>query len=99
MAAKGLPVESTDRFRIPVDTVLERTVDIIVANAYKIKQTTKKKMDLTDSEWLAELCLNDMIEPSRIFPKEDRDELREALMGELEVSSIILIRQSLQIII
>ena len=167
-------VESTGRFWIPVHMILEGTVDVIVANAYKIKHTTKKKTDLKDSEWLAELCLNDMIEPSRIFPKEDRElrnltrareayirdlskeksrvhhvlescsiklssvisdvfgksgmhilnglmngvsiedilkgipdkrvrdkkaeELREALMGKLEVSAIILIRQSLQII-
>ena len=167
-------VESTGRFWIPVHMILEGTVDVIAANAYKIKHTTKKKTDLKDSEWLAELCLNDMIEPSRIFPKEDRElrnltrareayirdlskeksrvhhvlescsiklssvisdvfgksgmhilnglmngvsiedilkgipdkrvrdkkaeELREALMGKLEVSAIILIRQSLQII-
>jgi len=167
-------VESTGRFWIPVHMILDGTVDVIVANAYKIKHTTKKKTDLKDSEWLAELCLNDMIEPSRIFPKEDRElrnltrareayirdlskeksrvhhvlescsiklssvisdvfgksgmhilnglmngvsiedilkgipdkrvrdkkaeELREALMGKLEVSAIILIRQSLQII-
>ena len=167
-------VESTGRFWIPVHMILDGTVDVIVANAYKIKHTTKKKTDLKDSEWLAELCLNDMIGPSRIFPKEDRElrnltrareayirdlskeksrvhhvlescsiklssvisdvfgksgmhilnglmngvsiedilkgipdkrvrdkkaeELREALMGKLEVSAIILIRQSLQII-
>jgi len=167
-------VESTGRFWIPVHMILDGTVDVIAANAYKIKHTTKKKTDLKDSEWLAELCLNDMIEPSRIFPKEDRElrnltrareayirdlskeksrvhhvlescsiklssvisdvfgksgmhilnglmngvsiedilkgipdkrvrdkkaeELREALMGKLEVSAIILIRQSLQII-
>jgi transposase len=167
-------VESTGRFWIPVHMILDGTVDVIVANAYKIKHTTKKKTDLKDSEWLAELCLNDMIESSRIFPKEDRElrnltrareayirdlskeksrvhhvlescsiklssvisdvfgksgmhilnglmngvsiedilkgipdkrvrdkkaeELREALMGKLEVSAIILIRQSLQII-
>ena len=167
-------VESTGRFWIPVHMILDGTVDVIAANAYKIKHTTKKKTDLNDSEWLAELCLNDMIEPSRIFPKEDRElrnltrareayirdlskeksrvhhvlescsiklssvisdvfgksgmhilnglmngvsiedilkgipdkrvrdkkaeELREALMGKLEVSAIILIRQSLQII-
>lgn len=144
-------VESTGRFWVPIHMVLEGTVDVIVANAYKIKHTTKKKTDLKDSEWLAELCLNDMIEPSRIFPKEDRElrnltrareayvrdlskeksrvhhilescsiklasvisdifgksgmyilkkaeELREALMGKLEVSDIFLIRQSLQII-
>lgn len=167
-------VESTGRFWIPIHMILEGTVDVIVANAYKVKHTTKKKTDLKDSEWLAELCLNEMIEPSRIFPKEDRElrnltraregyvrdlskeksrvhqilescsiklasvisdifgksgmhilngllggicieevlknipdkrvrvkkaeELRDALMGKLEVSDIFLIRQSLQVI-
>jgi len=81
-------VESTGRFWIPVHMILDGTVDVIVANAYKIKHTTKKKTDLKDSEWLAELCLNDMIEPSRIFPKEDRElrnltRAREAYIRDL----------------
>jgi len=81
-------VESTGRFWVPIHMVLEGTVDVIVANAYKIKHTTKKKTDLKDSEWLAELCLNDMIEPSRIFPKEDRElrnltRAREAYVRDL----------------
>jgi transposase len=46
---------------------------LIVANAYKIKHIPGRKSDLIDSEWIAELCLNGMIEPSRIFPKEDRE--------------------------
>ena len=49
------------------------TIDLIVANAYKIKHTSGRKTDISDSEWLAELCLNGMIEPSRIFPKADRE--------------------------
>lgn len=28
---------------------------------------------MRDSEWIAQLCLNGMIEPSRIFPREDRE--------------------------
>lgn len=42
-------------------------------HAYKVKHTPGKKTDKRDSKWLAELCLNGMIEPSRIFPKDDRD--------------------------
>lgn len=81
-------VESTGRFWIPVHMILEGTIDVIVANAYKIKHIPKKKTDLKDSEWLAELCLNDMIEPSRIFPKEDRElrnltRTREAYVRDL----------------
>ncbi len=57
-------------------------MDLIVANAYKIKHIPGRKNDLIDSEWLAELCLNGMIEPSRIFPKDDR-EFRRLTRAEL----------------
>jgi transposase len=66
-------VESTGVYWIPIHAVLEDSVDLIVANAYKIKHIPGRKSDYIDSEWIAELCLNGMIEPSRIFPKEDRE--------------------------
>ncbi len=66
-------VESTGIYWIPVHSVLEGSVDLIVANAYKIKHTPGRKTDVLDSEWIAELCLNGMIEPSRIFLREDRE--------------------------
>ncbi len=69
-------LESTGVYWIPINTVLEGIVKVLVANAYKIKHIPGKKTDVKDSEWIAELCLNGMIEPSRIFPKEDR-ELRD----------------------
>ncbi len=66
-------VESTGVYWVPIHTVLEDKIEVIVANAYKIKHTPGRKTDMRDSEWIAELCLNGMIEPSRIFPKEDRE--------------------------
>ena len=69
-------LESTGVYWIPVNTILEGIVKVLVANAYKIKNIPDRKTDIKDSEWIAELCLNGMIEPSRIFPKEDR-ELRD----------------------
>ena len=66
-------VESTGTYWIPIHSVLEGSVDLIVANAYKIKHTPGRKTDVIDSEWIAELCLNGMIEPSRIFLREDRE--------------------------
>jgi transposase len=66
-------VESTGVYWVPIYTVFEESVEIIVANAYKVKHTPGKKTDIRDSEWLAQLCLNGMIEPSRIFPKDDRE--------------------------
>ena len=66
-------VESTGTYWIPIHAVLEGTIDLIVANPYKIKHTPGRETDINDSEWLAELCLNGMIEHSRIFPKADRE--------------------------
>lgn len=64
-------MESTGTYWIPVYSVLEDSVEVIVANPYMIKHIPGKKTDLIDSEWLAELCLKDLIVPSRIFPKDD----------------------------
>jgi transposase len=69
-------LESTGVYWIPINTVLEGIVKVVVANAYKIKHIPGRKTDIKDSEWIAELCINGMIEPSRIFPKGDR-ELRD----------------------
>lgn len=81
-------VESTGRYWIPIYSILEGVVEVIVANAYKIKHIPGRKTDLNDSEWIAELCLNNLIEPSRIFPKESRDlrnltRARESYVNEL----------------
>ncbi len=67
-----LAMESTGTYWIPIYTVLEGSIDVIVANPYMIKHIPGKKTDLNDADWLAELCLKDLIVPSRIFPKEDR---------------------------
>jgi transposase len=64
-------MESTGTYWIPIYSVLEDTIEVIVANPYIIKHIPGKKTDIVDSEWLAELCLKDLITPSRIFPKED----------------------------
>lgn len=66
-------IESTGAYWYPVQTALEGSVDLIVAHPYKIKHIPGRKTDIGDSEWIAELCLNGLIEPSRIFPKEDRE--------------------------
>jgi len=70
---EAVAIESTGIYWIPIYTVLEGSVEVILANAYKVKHTPGRKTDKRDSGWLAELCLNGMIEPSRIFPKDDRD--------------------------
>jgi len=70
---ESVAIESTGIYWISIYTVLEGNIEVILANAYKVKHTPGRKTDKRDSKWLAELCLNGMIEPSRIFPKEDRD--------------------------
>jgi transposase len=79
--------ESTGEYWIPLYDILQGDVEIIVANSYHIKWIPGKKTDTIDSEWIAELVLNDLIEPSRILPKEKRDirsltRLREKLVNE-----------------
>jgi len=46
-------IESTGVYWIPIYTVLEGSVEVILANAYKIKHTPGKKTDKRDSKWLA----------------------------------------------
>src|SRR5512137_587392 len=64
----------------------------MVANAYKIKHTPGRKTDVIDSEWIAELCLNGMIEPSRIFPREDRDLRRLTRAREGYVNDMVRVK-------
>ncbi len=70
---EAVAVESTGSYWVPIYRVLEGHVELIVANAYKIKNVPGRKTDTIDSEWIAELCRNGQINPSRIFPKDARD--------------------------
>jgi transposase len=68
-------LESTGNYWLPIYHVLEGSVNFILANAYQIKHIPGRKTDTLDSEWIAEICLKNLISPSRIFPR-DRRELR-----------------------
>lgn len=68
-------VESTANYWLPIYSILEGSVNFILANAYQIKHIPGRKTDTLDSEWIAELCLKNLISTSRIFPR-DRRELR-----------------------
>jgi len=46
---------------------------VIVGNARDMKAFTHKKTDKIDSEFIAKLALNQMIQPSRVFPKNHRE--------------------------
>ena len=66
-------IESTGVYWYSVHAVLENKVELILANAHQIKHTPGRKTDALDSEWIAEVALNNQIDPSRILPKEDRE--------------------------
>ena len=66
-------IELTGVYWYPVHAVLENKVELILANAHQIKHTPGRKTDALDSEWIAEVALNNQIDPSRILPKEDRE--------------------------
>jgi len=66
-------MESTGNYWIPIYNVLDGSINFILANAYQIKHIPGRKTDTLDSEWLAELCLKNLISPSRIFTRDHRE--------------------------
>ena len=69
-------MESTGVYWKPVWNVLERTLSLVLANPYQVKNIPSRKTDRNDSEWLAELLAHGLIRPSFVPPPEIRD-LRE----------------------
>jgi transposase len=65
--------ESTNDFWMPIYDCLNENVTVIVGNARDIKALNHKKTDKIDSEHIALLALNGMINSSRVFPKYLRD--------------------------
>ncbi len=64
--------KSTSDFWVPIYDTLINYVPVIVGNARDMKAFTHKKIDNIDSEFIAQLALNDMIRQSRIFSLEHR---------------------------
>ncbi|MDD3246406.1 MAG: IS110 family transposase [Methanosarcina sp.] len=65
--------ESTSDFWVPIHDSLIKHLPFIVGNARDMKAFTHKKTDKIDSEVIAKLALNDMVQPSRVFPKKHRE--------------------------
>ena len=65
--------ESTSDFWVPIYDLLMNHLPVIVGNARDMKAFTHKKTDKIDSEFIAKLALNQMIQPSRVFPKNHRE--------------------------
>lgn len=79
--------ESTGDYWRTLFIVLEDRIPVTVANAHHIKHVPGRKTDITDSRWIAQLELNGLIAPSRIFTGE-RYDLRSLTRGrELLVQS------------
>jgi transposase len=79
-------VESTGSYWYQIFYILEGHVEFVLANAYQVRNIDGKKTDRLDSERIAIYCLNNLIKPSRIYPKDYRDlrsitRSREALVN------------------
>ncbi|AKB46604.1 Mobile element protein [Methanosarcina sp. Kolksee] len=61
--------ESTSDFWVPIHDSLIKHLPVIIGNARDMKAFTHKKTDKIDSEVIAQLALNNMIQPSKSFPK------------------------------
>lgn len=68
--------ESTGVYWYRLYLAFEGQTRVLVGNAYQIKSIPGRKTDVRDAQWIAELAMNGLINPSRVFPKNDR-ELRE----------------------
>ena len=70
---ESVAFESTADYWRPLYLILHPHITITVANAYHIKHIPGKKTDIIDSHWIAELELNGLITPSRVFEGEQHD--------------------------
>jgi transposase len=69
-------MESTGVYWKPVWNVLERSLPLVLANPYQVKNIPWQKTDRRDSEWIADLLAHGLIRPSFVPPPEIRH-LRE----------------------
>lgn len=64
---ESVAMESTAEYWRPIYGILNPVINVTVGNAYHMKGIPGKKTDTLDSQWIAELELNDLITPSRVF--------------------------------
>jgi len=60
-------MESTAEFWRPVYGILNPAINVTVGNAYYLKSIIGEKTDTLDSQRIAELEQNNLINPSRVF--------------------------------
>jgi transposase len=88
-------MESTGVYWKPVWHVLERDVQLILANAQHVKAIPGRKSDMSDAEWLAELLAHGLIRGSFV-PPEGTQELRELTRTRKQMSRTVA-KQALRI--
>jgi transposase len=71
-------MESTGVYWKPVYAVLEEDFDLVVGNAFHIKNVPGRKTDVMDAEWIADLLRHGLIAKSFVPPKPVR-ELRDLM--------------------
>jgi transposase len=69
-------MESTGIYWKPVHTILEGHFELIVANAHHIRNVPRRRTDVKDAEWTAELVRHGLVKPSFVPPPPIR-ELRD----------------------
>jgi transposase len=73
-----LAIESTGVYWKPIYNLLEGKFELLVVNAYHIKNVPGKKTDMKDAEWIADLLRHGLVRGSFV-PNRDQRELRELL--------------------
>jgi transposase len=69
-------MESTGVYWQPIWNLLEDDFHLILANPRQVKARKRRKTDVIDAEWLADLLRHDLVDPSFVPTREQR-ELRE----------------------
>jgi transposase len=65
--------ESTSDFWVPIYDSLINHLPVLVGNARDMEAFTHKKTDKVDSEFIAQLAINNMVKGSRVFPNDHRE--------------------------
>jgi transposase len=77
-ACTHVAMESTGVYWKPVYAVLEDDFELVVGNAFHIKNVPGRKTDVADAEWIADLLRHGLIAKSFVPPKPIR-ELRDLM--------------------
>jgi transposase len=85
--------ESTGIYRKPVHTILEGHFELIVANAHHIRNVPRRKTDVKDAEWIAELVRHCLVKPSFVPPSPIR-ELRDFVRLRRSLSEALATQQN-----